>query len=270
MRYTPLQLAEAFITTGELDDALTAINEHLDETPDDDDARRMRVGILLRLADATHWQMALADIACLTTLTPDDYVLWMRILDAQGDDGALEVARQMYVAHPNDERAAEIFVERLVAAAAYSEAETVLNAMPEDWRWLQRRGDLAALQDRHDDAVTYYSRALVLLETAFAQTTVGFAANFKANLLIKRAHANRHLGQLDEAEADYAAAEKLLPGDVMIAFNRGLLAALRGDLPHATELCRDAFNRANDTLRAMMRDELDDDARFETLANALV
>ena len=43
MGYSPLQLAQAFIKTGEIEDALDALNQHLEATPSDDETRRLRV-----------------------------------------------------------------------------------------------------------------------------------------------------------------------------------------------------------------------------------
>ena len=41
--YNPITLADAFIQAGELDDALDALNQHLEANPSDDDARRVDI-----------------------------------------------------------------------------------------------------------------------------------------------------------------------------------------------------------------------------------
>ncbi|MBZ0278924.1 MAG: tetratricopeptide repeat protein, partial [Anaerolineae bacterium] len=46
MGYSPMQLAEAFIKTGELTDALDALNQQLETVPQDDYARRLRSQVL--------------------------------------------------------------------------------------------------------------------------------------------------------------------------------------------------------------------------------
>ena len=49
MTYTPLELVVAFIQTGELADALGAIDQHLQDQPADDRVRRWRLKILRQL-----------------------------------------------------------------------------------------------------------------------------------------------------------------------------------------------------------------------------
>ena len=48
-RYSPIELAEAFIRTGELADALDALNPHLEAQPNDETALRLRAAVLMRL-----------------------------------------------------------------------------------------------------------------------------------------------------------------------------------------------------------------------------
>ncbi|MEO1163713.1 MAG: tetratricopeptide repeat protein, partial [Chloroflexota bacterium] len=49
MAYTPMQLAETFLKTGELEDALDALNQQLEAEPADEEARRLRVQVLMPL-----------------------------------------------------------------------------------------------------------------------------------------------------------------------------------------------------------------------------
>ena len=94
-------------------------------------------------------------------------------------------------------------------------------------------------------------------------------ATLRAALLVKRGHANRHNAAYSAADADYQAAERLIPNDPLLTFNRGLLAALQGDEATAANLCRAAYDAGSRELRARMRDELANDVRLATLRDLL-
>ena len=72
------------------------------------------------------------------------------------------------------------------------------------------------------------------------------------------------------AVLSFAAAQEIIPTDPMLSFFRGLLAAERGDVTLAVELCGTALQQANETLEAQMIDTLRNDARYSSLAALLL
>ena len=254
MPYSPLELAEAFIKTGELNDALDALNAHLETNPNDDAARRLRAAVRLRTGD---FAPALADIEALSTPSADDYLQRSVILERMGElDHAIEAVQQARAVKSGDERLAERLVGLLLQQKQFIEVQALIDEMPNTWRWRQWAGDAAVQSGEDESAVSYYSEALTLLAQHFDLSADRNAAAIQARLLLARADAYSRLDRHDAAEADYLAAAKIIPDEPMIPFKRGLLAAGRGDLETAVVLCRKAFSKANEVLRASMEQEL--------------
>ncbi|MBC8171551.1 MAG: hypothetical protein H7X77_07750, partial [Anaerolineae bacterium] len=146
MPYTPLELANAFIQTGELTDALDALNQQLAASPEDDASRRLRVETLLRFKGDEHLQAALADLDQLATLTIDDLVKRSLIHQKRGDLDAASQSMILALQHePTSERLIERQVHLLQSRGDYAAALKLLEVVPLTWRWQQWRGDLAAL-----------------------------------------------------------------------------------------------------------------------------
>src|SRR5690242_19339862 len=72
MPYSPMELADAFIRAGELADALDALNQQLIDQPADDEARRLRAQVLMRIPGEEHVQAALGDLESIASPTQDD------------------------------------------------------------------------------------------------------------------------------------------------------------------------------------------------------
>lgn len=265
--YSPLELAEAFIKTGELADALDALGQHLENTPDDETARRLRAAVALRTGDLA---LALADLDALPAPTADDQTRRSVILERMGDtDGAVAAMEAARVLNPDDERQAERLLQLLLKRGEVDRARALIDSRPPTWRWLQWAGDLSAQAGDHAAAVEGYSAALEQLNAQFDLSANASAAAIKARLLLARADCYRQSGQIGQAEADYRTAQTIIPTDPMIPFNLGLLAAERGDLDAALALCREAFADASDTLRAHMRVSLRDKASYAHLVARL-
>jgi tetratricopeptide (TPR) repeat protein len=190
MPYTPLELANAFVQAGELDDARAALTTHLEAAPEEDDARRLRASVLWRLGDA---QAALDDLAHLARLTPDDYHLKLNaVAKAHDDAAARDTGEAALAAYPGDERLAEHVVHLLIAAGDDAQAAAVVATMPRSWRWLETGGRLAALRGDYAEAVRLFDAALLDLE-AKMNPAQPLAAQLRAQLEAARAAAQNRI-----------------------------------------------------------------------------
>jgi tetratricopeptide (TPR) repeat protein len=269
MAYTPMQLAEAFIQTGEFDDALDALNQHLQTEPGDDSARRMRIVVLLQLNGTDQLRLALEDSDQLQTPSADDLMRRSIILERLADlAGALQSMKTARALAPENERLVEREVHLLLAQNRLAEARTLVESQPQTWRWMQWAGDLAARDGDHAAAVERYDSALSQLDSRFDLSADQAARAIKARLLLARANTYRALKRPEQAESDYAEAAAIIPDDPIIPFNRGLLALERGDLESAVNLCREALAAASDTLQTNMRQTLKD-PRYQALVARL-
>lgn len=301
MAYTPLQLAEAFIQTGELQDALDALNQQLDANPADDDARRLRAQVLLRLRDEASLRAALTDLDKLDDPFTDDFMQKSIIAERLGNlPLATEYIKDLWSVNPKDDRLTERYLHLLVAQGETEQALIISRVLPKTWRWLQWRGDLEAIS-MPESAIWDYSDALNHLGKQFDLNINQWGRAIQARLLLARADAyvylskflNRSEPSLDDlsgesvrykfrrsqgysventltnADVDYLAAQSIIPTDPMIPFKRGLLAALSNDMTQAESLCRAAWADANETLRDEMRLALQEDERFSSLAASL-
>lgn len=291
MTYSNLDLANAFIQTGELGDALAALNRHLDDTPQDEDGRRLRAEVLARLPGDESLLAALADLQALSIQTTHDIILQSVLLERLGAiDQALATVAEGQKRHPDDDRLTERYLVLLRKMGKVDQAREIVDrlvtAESHDWRWTQWAGDLAA--DAGDDqaAIEHYSAALAAIAARYDIDTDSAAKQLSdksisdaaamtiggiyARLLLARADAYVRLGDLDAGETDYRSAAILIPDEPMIPFNLGLIAARRGDLEGAVEQCRRAYAGASDTLQAHMWDVLDGDDVYAGLRTRLL
>jgi tetratricopeptide (TPR) repeat protein len=267
--YSALQLAEAFIHTGELSDALDALNAHLADAPHDADARRLRAAVLLRRGDDPSLGRALDDLAALPAPDADDWAQQATIHERMGAaDRALDAARRALALRPADERLAARLTDLLAAGGALDEALGLVRTQPRTWRWLEREGDLLAQTGDSVTASARYGLALVQLEAAFPPDDP-VAASLRAAVLLKRAEVFRRQDNLDSAAVCLDAAAALTPAEPFIPFLRGLLRALAGDEAGALALCGPACDGASPALHAEMQRALAGDARLAPLARQL-
>ncbi len=289
MSYTPLQLAEAFLKAGELSDALDALNQHLAAMPKDDEALRLRAQVYMRGGRA-QFQQAYADLGSLKDKTRDDIFLMSVVLEKMGRlEEALVSAGILKNFFEMDDRLRERYIHLLYRLERFEEARAAAQLAaqqhPDDWRWRQWMGDLAveaaddkAAADAYTDALAIiraryefdFNAPAALLENAGGDAVSLTIVASYARLLVARGHVLRRLRYLDEADEDYRAAEKLLPSDVAIPFNRGLVAALLGQPDEAKALCRAALASANPTLRAHLLEALEEETEYDDLLSALV
>jgi tetratricopeptide (TPR) repeat protein len=267
MAYSALEMADAFIKAGELQDALDTLNQHL-ESNADDEAYRLRAELLLRLEGEGHLQKALADLNVLSSPTPDDEMRRSVIFERmENQASALECAQKAYNARADDERFAERCLQLLMSQSKLEEASVLLDTLPDTWRWQQWRGDVAAARQDWQTARECYQAALVSLEQ-----TIGFVwiDGVKARVHLALADVCIQMSDYPQANLHYITAENFVPDDPMIPFNRGLVCALQGDAAQAIPLCRAAYGKANETLRARMEMTLREDERYGDVVDAVL
>jgi tetratricopeptide (TPR) repeat protein len=270
MAPTPLEIAQAFVSAGELADALEPLNQHLAANADDQAARRLRIAVLMRLPGDDHQRMALADLDSLSDPGAEDE--WRRSIVWQtlGDLGqAADVLAKARTRWPDDEGLIERHLYLLMHNRDYAGAQTLLATLPRTWRWLIWAGDVAMEYTTSAEAVACYTEALADLDRQFDVASNPFAANIQAQLFLSRAHA--YMGDQAHvlADADFAAAQSIIPDDLMIPFYRGLIAAERGDLVMGISLCGEALNQANDWMRESMESMLRINPRYAGLVALL-
>lgn len=265
MSYSPLQLAEAYLQAGEIDDALDALNQHIATMPDDE-SRRLRAAILSRHTDDASWRNALDDLDALEVPTPDDAILRSTLHSKLGDDDtAISVMLAAHQHFPTQERITERCLYLLRAGGKLDEARALVAGVPENWRWSQWAGDLAHDAGDLPEAIRHYSAAIDALDSRYALDT-----NQRANVLqneqvsdaaaltivavyarLRAARADVYERQNEDAlaDADYAVAQTLIPDDTLIQLSRAFLSAKRGDLEPAKAGCEAALKHAPDALR---------------------
>jgi tetratricopeptide (TPR) repeat protein len=261
-----MQLAEAFIKAGELPDALDALNDHLQQHPADDTAHHLRAQVRLRLGTPEQLRAALDDLDAMTQ--PDHYLRSVVYERLNQPDDALQAAITAQETLTDEREKSRALERRLDLMRKGGQIEAAL-ALALENDWVQWAADAAA--DLHDDthAVTYYDQSLARIEALFGKTTDDIAANIRARILLKRGGAHHRLGNLDAADADYAAAAEVIPDDPVIAFNRGLVAAERGDMRAAQSQVISALATAPVALRARMRQELRSAPKYAKLVSVL-
>ncbi len=186
MPYSPMQIAEAFVRTGELADALDVLNPHLDQHPDDDEARRLRAAILRRTGGEGDLQTALDDLNALKAPTTDDEVERSILLQGMEDwAGANAAMEKAHTLRPDDERITERYLLTLEKSGQAEQAQALLDRLPKSWRWLQSAGDLAQRQGNRTRAAELYTAALADLMAKMDTDHNAFAANLRQVLILK-------------------------------------------------------------------------------------
>jgi tetratricopeptide (TPR) repeat protein len=269
MPYSLLDVAAAFLQAGELNDALDALSQHLAQQPQDDGARRMRIGVCKHLGGA-HLDTALADFEHLNSPEPEDSIQQSALLEQAGrPDDAPGLLARAHIQWPEHERLTERYLHLLLAQGRAEDALAVVRGQPRVWRWLQWEGDALAALGEDTLATARYGLALAQLDDQITPDNRRYFAPIQARLLLARAGAYRRLGMFDQAEDHYAAAGRMMPDDPAIRFNQGLLAWLRGDSEQALNLCRAALDSASEGLRAHLLADLDADPGMNLLRAAL-
>ncbi len=286
MRYQhdDLDAAEAWLSAGEINEALDALNGflRLDSRRGNwigDPIRRniglrLRAGILARHSDENSLRAALDDLDTLDgPLSPDDHLLRSVIYERLGRiDEALASVQRGCARHQRHARLAERHINLLRGAGHLDEARQVaaawISASPVDWRWQRWAAELAAESGDDNAALLHYEAAREQLATFAGDSADPTYTPMIAALMLAQAAALARLDRLAEADVLYIQAAELMPDDPLIAFNRGLLAARRGDLDTATALCEQGLRAGSPDLQAHMRQSLDD-SQYDRLRQRL-
>lgn len=268
MPYTAMQLAEAFLKTGELDDALEALNQQLQEQANDDDARRLRIQILMR---RDNLNTALSDLEAIQNKTANDYLSQSIILE-RGDNVSAAITAIQEARHldENSERLIERYLYLLIKAKDYQSALELIQQQERTWQWLEREGDVFVLLG--DDVLATARYGLVLSQLSDFENSMSkeYLQALKLRVILARANAYHRLEQLDTAEEHYLAAQNILPDDASISFNLGLLAFLRGNETQALEQCKIALSQLSSTMHDNMLNAIKEDERYQTFIKKLI
>jgi tetratricopeptide (TPR) repeat protein len=209
-RYSPLQLAEAYLKTGEWAYALEALADHLAQQPDDQAARLLRVQVYIRLDDL---EAALAEAALLDETDPATWH-WRGILHSRANQQAQAIAcaEQACALAVQDERLAERLLDLYSAAERWQDARRLAQAQPPRWGWLARLAEVETALGNHEAARSAYERAL----SALGQTSTSpfsYLRPIRGSLLAALARTYAALGAHEQAQAAQQQARRLLPRD---------------------------------------------------------
>ena len=252
--YTPMELANAFIRTGELNDALEALNDQLTQNPDDTEAKRLRAAVRLRIGDAIALAEAHADLESLLDKTTGDYTQLSLLAERQNDlSTAIQAMEEACQLAPQDARLYERLVGLYMKQGDYAAALARVRQQPADWRWGQWEGDICVKMGDYAGALEAYHRVVQQLDERFDARANQVVGAIRTRVLMSCGFACRRSGRYDLAELLYDDAEAYYPDETAIPFNRGLIKALRGDLDTAERLCRTALDATDN---AMLKDEM--------------
>ncbi len=289
MAYSALQLAEAFIKAGELDDALAALNDHLAGDRSDENGYRLRAEVLIRLNTPAHLEQARDDLRLIATPTASDCFMQAVVLENLADmEGAAAILEQGCKHYPENQRLWERWLHNLLKSQKMDQAKnlihTMLEAQPDDWRWSQWAGDIAFQTGDYKEAAEQYHHAIKRLETHYHLNThspahvISSTSGDASALSVSGSYARLHItlaealaanNHLYEAKRRYEQAAILLPDDPVIPFKLGMLAAQQNDLAQAALLCQTALNKMPPALRQTMLDSLQANSLYTTLFNQL-
>jgi tetratricopeptide (TPR) repeat protein len=212
MLYSPIQIAEACLQAGELNQALEVLDSHLQAHGADDEARRLRAEIRLRGAGPESIRAALSDLDALGTLTAGDWLTRSVAAERLGDlDGAVEAVEQARALQPGDDHLAERLVTLLIGAGRLAEARAVLTGLPRRWSWLRLAGDVEAAAGNPYEGIRRYAEALQHFDTHHPAPNPFMQALY-AEIIARRAALYARVGIAEAADLDYALLEEIAPG----------------------------------------------------------
>lgn len=270
VKHTPLQIAEAHIQTNEFDEALRVLKDYLETKPQDDDARRLRIAVLMRMTDEALLRQALDEFDHLLRIQAGDYIHRSIVYERLDElDNAAQSLIQAHALNPGDGRLAERYLQLLADRGNVEEAKALVQRMPKTWQWLKWAAELEELVENSELAIENYDAALNDLDRQLDTINDPFARSIKAQTLLKRARVHWQLDHTAEADADYAAAAALGINDPMLTFYRGLVAAEHGEIDAALELCKEALTDAKPAERERMMTLLGRKTAYEPLVAAL-
>lgn len=175
MSFSAVQRAELLIAGGDLAEALAALDEHLHAHPDDEAARRLRIAVCLRLPDARHAALALADLDALTSFDPADAIARWRLLRETDQPAAIAALAAGWAAS-GDPRLAEPLIAAYCETGKTAAAQAILDGLPQTAGWLAWRARVCAAAGDVAAALAAYDAALMRLEQAANRLALAQAA----------------------------------------------------------------------------------------------
>ncbi|GAB1420669.1 hypothetical protein MASR2M15_07790 [Anaerolineales bacterium] len=161
MAYTALELANAFILSGELEDAIEALGPEMEQHPSDE-LWRLRADIYRRME---RYAEALADLGRLTQVETDDRVIESIIRERMGDEaGAIHSMEVALALAPDRARYHERILYLYQKVADWQGARAHLAGLAAEWRWYDWQGDIEAADGHPEQAYQAYEAALGLLK----------------------------------------------------------------------------------------------------------
>ncbi len=250
MGYSVWQLVDAFIQTGEFDDALALLDQHIDQNPADAQALGTRGEIHLRLGQL---ERAIGDFRALSHPTPDQSIYHAVALKRLGIFGsALDVLTDAFSRWEGEKtsgyhRLLDCFVDIAITQGdaiylqrALDQLATVTDG---NASIVVRQGEIKQLLGDYHGAIAHYSQAIDLISPQVSPSH--YLASVVGSWLCGRAGCYRAIGDDRSALADYLKAEILMPDDRAIAMNRAVVA---GDMA----LMRSIWTNATEKERGLM------------------
>jgi tetratricopeptide (TPR) repeat protein len=270
--YTPMELAHAFIRAGELQDALEALDTQVAQQPEDDEARRLRAAVLLRVSDTGNLAKAFTDLDTLSEKTPSDYVQLSVLAERLNDiPRAIAVMNQVVALLPEDERLLERLLGLMLRQPDLPAALQLARSQARSWRWLQWEADILTLSGEFVLAAEQYAEVVRQMDERFDRRANRVIGAIRTRVLLAWGYACRRSQQYDTAVKLYQDALKYYSDDLTIAFNLGLIQALRGDVPGGIAICRAALDATtNPELLTEMRQTLQNEPELQALAAELL
>lgn len=237
MAYSPLQLANAFLQTGELADAKQVLTDYFAGNPNADDPDYeaiIRLWLdLLAHGDEPDQRLALGEYHRLHDFSPTDHIKHAMIHYRLGELANARAILQSAVSqYPNHDRLTESLLFIYQKQGDFKAGLALLNTLPQKWIWARWSGDFALMGRDYAIAIAHYSQAIRLLESQYglsddapasilSSSTMTDAEGLTimgvyAELLLARAEAYRQNNQIDEAKGDEARAKRLIPHDPTI------------------------------------------------------
>ncbi|TVR22971.1 MAG: tetratricopeptide repeat protein [Anaerolineaceae bacterium] len=257
MAHTALDMAQAFLKAGELDDALDALDAHLQAQPDDDAARRLRARLYNGMGRTAE---ALADYSAIKDRMPEDFISEANALVNDGQSvAAIALLRDAHRQNREYARLADRLIRLLMDEGDISEARSIASYMIgatlsgyASWGWWVRAADLAMMDDDPHAAAKYYSLAIRHFFRPAADLSP-MAKNRVGGWFCARAAAHSALNVPRTALKDYRTAAELIPDDASIRFQIGVLTFQHGEPAEregGREMARDAWRAMSPVVRA--------------------
>jgi tetratricopeptide (TPR) repeat protein len=259
----------AHLMEGETTAALAALDEHLTQHPDDQDARRLRAETHLALGTPDDLRAALDDFAALSPHTSDDTLCITRAYERLNlPEQAIEALQAGLALDPTHPRLLQRLAEVLLSVGRYHDALDEIKKLPPDWRKLQMVGDVMfdlGLKEpmARPHCITAYQSALEIIPLQ------KWSQPFRARMHLRLANVNMRLGDYKAVEREAATVAKLIPNEPAVAFYQGWAQIKRGKPERALPMLKKAFAKASDVVRAEFRAVLADDPECAALLDSL-